>query len=97
MRWMKRSEASIIVVLDRLVLLLMLSILAAILTAATTLQYVFADIPCPLCLLQRVAMFGCCFGLIQQLHTGNNQHCRSNQERAMLAHNALMPDYLAEH
>jgi disulfide bond formation protein DsbB len=70
---MKRSEAPIVVVLDRLVLLLMLSILAAILTAAMTLQYAFADIPCPLCLLQRVAMFGCCFGLIQQLRTGRSE------------------------
>ena len=70
---MKRSEVPIIVVLDRLVLLLMLLILAAILTAAMTLQYAFADLPCPLCLLQRVAMFGCCFGLIQQLRAGGSE------------------------
>ena len=50
--------------LDRLILVLMLAVLAAILTAAMVMQYAFGEIPCPLCLLQRVAMFGCCFGLI---------------------------------
>jgi disulfide bond formation protein DsbB len=73
MRWMKSSEAPIIVVLDRLVLLVMLLILAAILTAAMIVQYAFSDLPCPLCLLQRVAMLGCCFGLIQQLRAGGSE------------------------
>ena len=73
MRRMARSEAPIIVVLDRLVLLLMLAALAAILTAAMVLQYAFGEIPCPLCLLQRVAMFGCCFGLIQQLRAEESE------------------------
>ncbi len=73
MRRMARSEAPIIVVLDRLVLLLMLSTLAAILTAAMVLQYAFGEIPCPLCLLQRVAMFGCCFGLIHQLRAEGSE------------------------
>jgi disulfide bond formation protein DsbB len=73
MRRMARSEAPTIVVLDRLVLLLMLSALAAILTAAMVMQYTFGEIPCPLCLLQRVAMLGCCFGLIQQLHAGESE------------------------
>lgn len=68
---MDRTEIGVI--LDRLVLLLMLAALAAILTAAMTLQYAFAEIPCPLCLLQRVAMFGCCFGLIQQLRAGESE------------------------
>jgi disulfide bond formation protein DsbB len=52
---------------DRLVLLAMFLILAAILTAALVMQYAFGELPCPLCLLQRYAMFGCCFGLAQQL------------------------------
>lgn len=70
---MARSDAPIIVVLDRLVLLLMLGTLAVILTAAMILQVAFGEIPCPLCLLQRVAMFGCCFGLIQQLRAERSE------------------------
>ncbi|SJZ35764.1 Disulfide bond formation protein DsbB [Enhydrobacter aerosaccus] len=62
------------IVLDRLILLLMLLALAGTLTAAMVLQVAFGEIPCPLCLLQRVAMFGCCFGLIQQLHAGESAH-----------------------
>lgn len=57
---------------DRLALQLMLLILAAILSAAMFMQYAFREIPCPLCLLQRVAMFGVCFGVIQQLRTGSS-------------------------
>jgi disulfide bond formation protein DsbB len=55
-------------VLSGLFLLAMLLGLAVILTTAMVLQYSFGEIPCPLCLLQRFAMFGCCFGLIKQLH-----------------------------
>ena len=53
--------------LDRLALLAMLAIVAAILTAAMIYQFALGEIPCPLCLLQRFAMFGCCFGLMMQL------------------------------
>jgi disulfide bond formation protein DsbB len=60
-------------VLDRLLLLAMLAVLAAILTAAMVMQYALDEIPCPLCLLQRVAMFGCCFGFIQQLRPGSSE------------------------
>src|SRR6516162_1219598 len=56
-------------VLSGLFLLAMLLGLAVILTTAMVLQYSFGEIPCPLCLLQRFAMFGCCFGLIKQLHS----------------------------
>ena len=63
-----------IVVLDRLVLLLMLATVAAILSLAMVLQFAFGEIPCPLCLLQRVAMLGCCFGLVQQLRAEESQH-----------------------
>ncbi len=69
----ERTEALIAVALDRLILLLMLLILAAILTAAMVMQYAFGENPCPLCLLQRFAMFGCCFGLVQQLHSGSTE------------------------
>lgn len=68
-----RIEPSILVVLDRLILLLLTAILSAILTAAMVMQFAFAEIPCPLCLLQRVAMFGCCFGLLHQLRTQKSE------------------------
>jgi disulfide bond formation protein DsbB len=59
--------------LDRLILCLMLLALAGVLTAAMGFQYLDGEIPCPLCLLQRVAMFACCFGLIRQLRDGCSQ------------------------
>ncbi len=73
MRRIARSDAPLVVVLDRLVLLLMLAALAAILSTAMVLQYAFGEIPCPLCLLQRVAMFGCCFGIIMQLRAEESE------------------------
>ncbi|MFO1080735.1 MAG: disulfide bond formation protein B [Reyranellaceae bacterium] len=57
-----------LVALDRALLLLMLAALAAVLTGALVLQLAFGEIPCPLCLLQRVVMLGVCFGLVRQLH-----------------------------
>ncbi|TAJ89046.1 MAG: disulfide bond formation protein B [Reyranella sp.] len=68
-----RLAPSTVFVLDRLVLLLLTAILSAILTAAMVMQFAFAEIPCPLCLLQRVAMFGCCFGLLHQLRTHESE------------------------
>ena len=67
------AAAPFAVAMDRLILVAMLAILAAILTAAMVMQYAFGEIPCPLCLLQRYAMFGCCFGLIGQLRSGETQ------------------------
>ncbi|MFY9970816.1 MAG: disulfide bond formation protein B, partial [Roseiarcus sp.] len=55
------------------ILWLMLLVLAGILTAAMVIQFADREIPCPLCLLERVAMFGCCFGLIQQLRSDGSQ------------------------
>jgi disulfide bond formation protein DsbB len=55
--------------LNGLFLLIMLFALAIVLTIAMVLQYGFGEIPCPLCLLQRFAIFGCSFGLIKQLHS----------------------------
>jgi disulfide bond formation protein DsbB len=65
----KRTAAA----LDRLILLAMFLVLAAILTAAMVMQYAFGEIPCPLCLLQRYAMFGCCFGLAQQIRSDGSE------------------------
>lgn len=73
MSGIEHAESPIAVALDRLILVLMLLILAAILTAAMVMQYAFREIPCPLCLLQRFAMFGCCFGLVQQLRSGTSE------------------------
>lgn len=70
---MTEAASSVIALLERLTLLAMLAVLAAILTAAMAMQYASGEIPCPLCLLQRAAMFGCCFGLIGQLRAGNSE------------------------
>lgn len=51
-------------------LLGMMAVIAGILTTAMTLQYVDGELPCPLCLLQRAAMLGVCFGIIQQFRQG---------------------------
>lgn len=48
--------------LNQLFYLGLMAVIAAILTTAMTLQYWKGELPCPLCLLQRVAMFGICFG-----------------------------------
>jgi disulfide bond formation protein DsbB len=56
--------------LNDLFQLAMMLTMAAILTAAMVLQYDGGEIPCPLCLLQRVAMFGVCFGIIMHFRHG---------------------------
>lgn len=54
-------------VLGHLFMLGMLAVVAAILTAAMVMQYAFGELPCPLCLLQRVALFGVAFAVILAL------------------------------
>ncbi len=66
------TSASVPARLFDLVLLAILAGLAAILVAAMVLQYAAGEIPCPLCLLQRVAMFGVCFGIIRHLRDGHD-------------------------
>jgi len=56
--------------LNDLALLSMMLIIATILTAAMALQYAYGELPCPLCLLQRAAMFGVCFGIILHFRYG---------------------------
>jgi disulfide bond formation protein DsbB len=56
--------------LTTLFYLSMLYVIAAILTAAMAYQYLNAEIPCPLCLLQRVALFGVCFGVVENFRNG---------------------------
>jgi len=56
-------------------LVLILSTITAILTTAMGFQYINGEIPCPLCLLQRVALFGVCFGIMLQFKCGfSNRH-----------------------
>jgi disulfide bond formation protein DsbB len=56
--------------LNDLFLLAMMLTMAAILTTAMILQFYGGEIPCPLCLLQRVGMFGACFGVILHFRHG---------------------------
>jgi disulfide bond formation protein DsbB len=65
----------LVVMLDHLFMLGVLVAVAAILTAALVIQLGFGELPCPLCLLQRVAMFGVCFGIVQNFRNGfTNRH-----------------------
>lgn len=48
----------------------MIAAIAGILTAAMVIQYAYGELPCPLCLLQRVAMLGVCFGVMQSFRNG---------------------------
>jgi disulfide bond formation protein DsbB len=65
-----QSTQQFIALLNYLYLLAIMLVIAGILTAAMTLQYVKGELPCPLCLLQRVAMFGVCFGIIANFRRG---------------------------
>lgn len=56
--------------LNDIFLFAMMLVIAEILTFAMVLQYRSGEIPCPLCLLQRVAMFGVCFGIIKHFRKG---------------------------
>jgi disulfide bond formation protein DsbB len=51
-------------------LLLVMLVIAGILTAAMSLQYLKGELPCPLCLLERVAMLGVCFGIMLNFRRG---------------------------
>ncbi|WP_124966079.1 disulfide bond formation protein B, partial [Trabulsiella odontotermitis] len=64
------EDKKILTVLLSTYLLGMIAVIAAILTSAMVLQYIDGEIPCQLCLLQRIAMFGVCFGIILQFRHG---------------------------
>jgi len=57
-------------VLNEVYTLGIMAVIAAILTAAMVMQYAYGELPCPLCLLQRAAMLGVCFGLMQNFRNG---------------------------
>lgn len=67
-----RPEAptDLLAVLNYVFLLAMLTIIAGILSAAMTMQFVYGELPCPLCLLERVALFGVAFGIIMNFRHG---------------------------
>jgi disulfide bond formation protein DsbB len=56
--------------LHRIYLLMTMLVIAGILSAAMTLQYADGELPCPLCLLQRVGLFGVCFGIMLNIRHG---------------------------
>ena len=66
----ERQTEALRFVLNELYLLVMMGVIAAVLTAALVMQYGYGELPCPLCLLQRVAMLGVCFGLMQNFRCG---------------------------
>ena len=51
-------------------LLLMFLTIAGVLSAAMFMQYARGELPCPLCLLQRAALLGVCFGIMLDFRHG---------------------------
>jgi disulfide bond formation protein DsbB len=64
------ETTDLVEVLNHIFLLAMLAVIAAILTGAMTMQFVYGELPCPLCLLERVALFGVAFGIILNFRHG---------------------------
>ena len=64
------AGASRAALLDDLSLVAILASLAAVQTAALLIQFAGGEIPCPLCLIERFAMFGIAFGLVLRLRPG---------------------------
>jgi len=64
------TKRRLLALLNYTYLLLVIFVIAGILTAAMTLQYVNGELPCPLCLLERVAMLGVCFGIMLNFRRG---------------------------
>ena len=64
------TSQRLLALLNYVYLLLVMFVIAGILTAAMTLQYANGELPCPLCLLERVAMFGVCFGIMLNFRRG---------------------------
>ena len=59
-----------LVALNYIYQLAMMAVIAGILSAAMFMQYAYGELPCPLCLLQRVALFGVCFGIMLNFRNG---------------------------
>ena len=67
---MQARTSRILAGLNYLYLIAVMAVIAGILTTAMTLQYAYGELPCPLCLLQRVALFGVCFGIMLNFRNG---------------------------
>ena len=67
---MQRRSLHLLAALNYLYLLAVLVVVAGILTAAMTLQYAYGELPCPLCLLQRIALLGVCIGIMLNFRNG---------------------------
>jgi disulfide bond formation protein DsbB len=65
-----RGTQRLLALINYTYLLLMMLAIAGILTAAMTLQLARGELPCPLCLLERIALFGVCFGIMQNFRHG---------------------------
>lgn len=63
-------RARVAALLNYTFLVLVMAVVVGILVAAMTIQYVNGELPCPLCLLQRVAMLGVCFGIVLNVRCG---------------------------
>ena len=66
----RRGLEALRFLLNEAFMLGMMATIAGILTAAMVIQYAYGELPCPLCLLQRVAMLGVCFGIMQSFRNG---------------------------
>ena len=67
----KRASAQrLLALVNYTYLLLVMFVIAGILTTAMVLQYANHELPCPLCLLERVAMLGVCFGIMLNFRHG---------------------------
>jgi disulfide bond formation protein DsbB len=64
------SSEENLIFLNHIYSLGMLLAIAFILIAALVMQFVFSELPCPLCLLQRIAFLGMSFGVILNLRIG---------------------------
>lgn len=64
------TKQRLLAIVNYVFLLLVMFVIAAILTAAMSLQYLNGELPCPLCLLERVAMLGVCFGIMLNFRRG---------------------------
>lgn len=64
------SSQRTLALLNHAFLLLVMLVIAGILTTAMTLQYANGELPCPLCLLERLALFGVCFGIVLNFRAG---------------------------
>jgi disulfide bond formation protein DsbB len=67
---MQANTVRILAGLNYLYLVAVMIVIAGILTTAMTLQYAYGELPCPLCLLQRVALLGVCLGIMLNFRSG---------------------------